>query len=225
MSKLYIKGIASTLIGAVLFAAVIFGFAGTFDYWQGWLFFAMFEACSIALGIYFAIHDPKLVERRLNVGPTAEKETAQKIIMMLALLGFVALIAIPALDRRFGWSPTPATVTVLASIAIAASFVVFFRVMQVNSYSAATIEVFEDQKVISTGPYALVRHPMYSGAVIMLLATPLALGSWWGLVPAVLFLPVLAWRLLDEERYLVKNLPGYAEYMQKVRYHLVPQVW
>ena len=225
MTKLYFKGTVSTLVGALLFAAVIFGFAGSFDYWQGWLFFAMFEACSIALGIYFAIHDPKLIERRLTVGPTAEKETSQKIIMTLAFVGFVALIAVPALDRRFGWSSVPAAITVLASIAIAVSFAVFFRVMQVNSYSAATIQVFEDQKVISTGPYALVRHPMYSGAVIMLLATPLALGSWWGLVPAVLFLPVLAWRLLDEERYLANNLTGYAEYMQRVRYRLAPQVW
>src|SRR5262249_37434758 len=160
---------------------------------------AVFEISSIALGIYFAITDPKLIERRLTVGPTAEKETPQKIIMTLAFIGFIALIVVPALDRRFGWSSVPAAVAILGNVLVALSFVAFFRVMQVNSYSAATIQVFEGQRVVSTGPYALVRHPMYSGAVLLLIGTPLALASWWGLLPAALFLPVLAWRLLDEE--------------------------
>ena len=225
MAKLYVKGIVSTLIGAVLLAALLFGLAGTFDYWQGWLFFIVFEGCSIALGLYFAIHDPKLLERRLSVGPTAEKETSQKIIMTLAFIGFIALIVVPALDRRFGWSPTPASVAIAGNILVALSFVIFFRVFQINSYGASTIQVFEGQPVVSSGPYALVRHPMYSGAAIMVLGTPLALGSWWGLLAAVLFLPVLAWRLIDEERYLAKHLQGYAEYMRKVPYRLMPQVW
>lgn len=225
MARLYVKGIVSTLIGAFVFAALVFGGAGTFDYWQGWLFFAVFEGCSIALGVYFAIRDPKLLERRLSVGPTAEKETSQKIIMTFVMIGFIALLLVPALDRRFDWSSVPASVAIAGNILVALSFVVFFRVFRVNSYGASTIQVFEDQPVVSTGPYALVRHPMYSGAFVLLIGMPLALGSWWGLPVAALFPPVLAWRLLDEERFLAKNLPGYAEYMRKVPYRLAPQVW
>jgi protein-S-isoprenylcysteine O-methyltransferase Ste14 len=225
MAKLYVRGIVSTLVGAAVLAALILGGAGTIDYWQGWLFFAVFEICSIATGLYFAVHDPTLVERRMAVGPTAEQETSQKIIMTLALIGFVVLIALPALDRRFGWSPVPASVVILGNVLAVAGFAICFRVMQVNSYSASTIQVFEGQQVVSIGPYALVRHPMYSGAVILVLGTPLALGSWWGLLAAALFLPVLAWRLIDEERYLAQRLPGYADYMRKVRHRLLPQIW
>jgi protein-S-isoprenylcysteine O-methyltransferase Ste14 len=225
MAKLNSRRIVSTLVGAALFAGLIFGGAGTFDYWQGWLFFAVFAICSIATGLYFAVHDPELLERRMRVGPTAEKETPQKIIMTLALIGFVALIVVPALDHRFGWSQVSASVAILGNVLVVLGLAICFRVMQVNSFSASTIQVFEGHQVVSTGPYALVRHPMYAGAIIMLLGTPLALGSWWGLLPALLFLPVLAWRLIDEERYLATRLPGYADYMRQVRYRLVPQVW
>jgi protein-S-isoprenylcysteine O-methyltransferase Ste14 len=225
MAKLYVKGIVSTLIGAVLFAALVFGGAGTLDYWQGWLFFAVFEGCSIAFGIYLAITNPKLLERRMSAGPLAEKETSQKIIMTFVMIGFVALLLVPALDRRFGWSSVPPSVVVVGYALVALAFAIFFYVLRANSYAASTIQVFEGQTVASNGPYALVRHPMYSGALILLFGMPLALGSWWGLPIAVLFLPVLAWRLLDEERFLAKNLPGYAEYMRKVPYRLAPQVW
>ena len=225
MPKPDVRRMAAMLIGAAVFAALIFGGAGTFAYWQGWLYFAVFNACSIATGLYFAVHDPALLERRMAVGPTAEKETSQKIIMTLVLIGFVALIVVPALDRRFGWSPVPAWVAILGNVLVAVSFAIFFRVMQVNSYSASTVRVFEGQRVVSTGPYARVRHPMYSGAALLALGTPLALGSWWGLVAAALFLPVLVWRLIDEERYLAAHLPGYADYMRSVRHRLMPGVW
>jgi protein-S-isoprenylcysteine O-methyltransferase Ste14 len=215
----------STLVGALLLAALIFGGAGTFDYWQGWLYFAVFVVCSLATGLYFAVHDPELLERRMRVGPTAEKQRSQKIIMTLALIGFVALIVVPALDHRFGWSPAPAAVAILGNVLVVVGFAICFRVMQVNSYSASTIQVFEGQRVVSTGPYALVRHPMYSGTALLVLGTPLALGSWWGLLVAVLFLPILAWRLIEEERYLAKHLSGYADYMRKVRYRLAPGGW
>jgi len=225
MARLYIRGTISTLIGALAFAALVFGGAGTLNYWQGWLFFAVFEGCSIALGIYLAITNPKLLERRMSAGPLAEKETSQRIIITLVMIGFIALLFVPALDHRFGWSSMPPSVSVAGNALVALSFVIFFYVLRANSYSASTIQVFEGQTVVSIGPYALVRHPMYSGALILLIGIPLALGSWWGLPVAVLFLPVLAWRLIDEERYLAKNLPGYAEYIGKVPYRLVPQVW
>src|SRR6516164_6818750 len=178
-----------------------------------------------ALGIYFLIHDRKLVERRMNIGPVAEQRPAQKLISALFMLGFVGFVALPAFDHRFGWSPVAPVVSVMASAMIVLSFVLFFVVMQSNSYAASTIRVEEGQPVVSTGPYAYVRHPMYSSALLLLLAMPLALGSWWSVLLVVPFFPVLVWRILDEENFLRKDLPGYAEYMQRVRYRLVPWGW
>src|SRR6266481_3990443 len=140
-------------------------------------------------------------------------------------LGFIAMLVFPALDYRFGWSPVPASVAVLGDALIALGFLFTFFVFKENSYGASTIQIAEDQTVISTGPYAFVRHPMYAAALVMLLGIPLALGSWWGLFVLVLVLPVLIWRLLDEERFLRQNLPGYPEYQVKVKYRLLPFVW
>jgi protein-S-isoprenylcysteine O-methyltransferase Ste14 len=161
----------------------------------------------------------------MHVGPRAEKEPAQKIIMALAMVGFIAMLVFPALDRRFGWSSVPAPVSLLGDALIALGFLFTFFVFRENSYGASTIQVAEGQTVVSTGPYALVRHPMYSGAIVMLVGVPLALGSWWGLFVFLLILPVLIWRLFDEERFLRQNLPGYAEYQTKVKYRLVPFIW
>jgi protein-S-isoprenylcysteine O-methyltransferase Ste14 len=141
------------------------------------------------------------------------------------MFGVVGIVALPAFDHRFGWSPVAPVVSVIANAIIVLSFVLFFLVMQSNSYAASTIQVEEGQPVVSTGPYAYVRHPMYSGVLLLLLATPLALGSWGSVLLVVPFLPVLVWRILDEESFLGKDLPGYAEYMQRVKYRLVPWVW
>ena len=145
--------------------------------------------------------------------------------MRLAMLGFIAMLVFPVLDHRFGWSSVPASVSVLGDALIALAFLFIFFVFKENSYGASTIQIAEGQTVISTGPYALVRHPMYAGALVMLIGTPLALGSWWGLFAILLILPVLIWRLLDEERFLRQNLAGYAEYQAKVKYRLVPFLW
>ena len=194
MNKLYFRALRSSIYGFFAMAALLFVPAGTLDYWQAYVFMAVFVGGSTAITVYLAIKDPKLLERRMKVGPTAEKEPTQKIIMVFALLGFIALLVVPALDRRFMWSSVP-------------------------------IQVAEGQTVVSTGPYAVVRHPMYAGVLPLLIGTPLALGSWCGLGALILFMPALIWRLLDEERFLHKNLPGYTEYTQKVRYRLVPFVW
>jgi protein-S-isoprenylcysteine O-methyltransferase Ste14 len=215
----------SSLFGVVALAALLFIPAGTFDYWQAWLFMAVFVTTSGAITVDLAIRDPKLLERRMHVGPRAEKEPAQKIIVLLAMLGFIAMLVVSALDHRFGWSSVPASVSVLADGLIALAFLFVFFVFRENSFSASTIQIAEGQTVISTGPYALVRHPMYAGALVMLLALPVALGSWWGLLVVVLKLPVLIWRLLDEERFLRQNLAGYAQYQTKVRYRLLPLIW
>ena len=219
------RALRSSLFGIPALAALLFIPAWTLAYWQAWLFMAVFVCASGALTVYLAIHDPKLLERRMNVGPRAEKEPAQKIIMVLATLGFIAMLVFPALDYRFGWSPVPASVSVLGDALIALGFLFTFFVFKQNSYGASTIQIAEGQTVISTGPYAFVRHPMYAAALVMLLGIPLALGSWWGLFALLLVLPVLIWRLLDEERFLRQNLPGYPEYQAKVRYRLLPFVW
>jgi protein-S-isoprenylcysteine O-methyltransferase Ste14 len=225
MTNLNTRAARSLVIGAVAMAALLFLSAGTLDYWQAWVFIAVFVVASAATTVYLAIHDPKLLERRMKVGPGAEKETTQKIIMVLAITGFVALLVVPALDHQFGWSRVPPYLSVAADALIALSFLFTFFVFRENSYGASTIQIADDHKVISTGPYALVRHPMYAGALIMLAATPVALGSWWGLVILPLIALVLIWRLLDEEKFLERNLPGYIEYKNKVRYRLITHVW
>jgi protein-S-isoprenylcysteine O-methyltransferase Ste14 len=141
------------------------------------------------------------------------------------MLGFIAMIVFPAFDHRFGWSPVAPNVSVIGNVLIVLSFVFFFFVMKANSYAAATIQVEEGQPVIQTGPYAYVRHPMYAGVFVLLAGIPLALGSWWGVLLIIAFFPVLAWRLLDEERFLHQNLPGYTAYTQKVRCRLLPYIW
>jgi protein-S-isoprenylcysteine O-methyltransferase Ste14 len=225
MSNLYVRGLLANLITLVILLVCLFIPAGTLDYWQAWIFAAVFEASAQALGIYFLRHDRKLVERRMRIGPLVEQRPVQKFISALFILGFVGFVVLPAFDHRFGWSPVAPVVSVIANTMIVLSFLLFFVVMRSNTYAASTIQVEEGQAVVSTGPYAYVRHPMYSGALLLLAAMPLALGSWWSVLLVVPFFPVLVWRILDEEVFLRRNLPGYDEYMQKVRYRLVPRVW
>jgi protein-S-isoprenylcysteine O-methyltransferase Ste14 len=225
MNSLNIRALRSSLLGTIVMAVLLFLPAGTSNYWQAWVFMAVFVGASAAITVYLAIKDPKLLERRMNVGPTVEKETTQKIIMFFALIGFIVLFVFPAFDHRFGWSPVPSYISIVGDVLVAFGFLFIFFVFKANTYGASTIQIAEGQKVISTGPYALVRHPMYAGALVMLIGVPLALGSWWGLFMLALIIPVLIWRLLDEEKFLSKNLPGYTEYCQKVRYRLVPFIW
>src|SRR5262249_5253564 len=161
--------------------------------------------------------DPALLERRLRGGPTAEKRPAQKLIMLGASLGFVALLVVPALDHRLGWSAVPFGVVVGGDALVAVGFYLISVVYREHTFTSATIEIAEHQQVVSTGPYAIVRHPMYASASLYLLGTPLALGSYWGFVAMAAMMPFLIWRLLDEERFLARNLPGYVEYQQRVR--------
>ena len=170
-------------------------------------------------------NDPALLRRRLRGGPTAEKETSQKIIMSFISIFYVALLVVSALDHRFGWSRPSALLTIAADLLILLGLYIVFLVYRENSFSSATIEVAADQRVISTGPYAVVRHPMYAGSFLYLLATPLALGSWWGLLAVAALASFLVWRLFDEERFLKKNLMGYADYCLRTRWRLIPGVF
>lgn len=209
----------------VILALVLFISAGNINYWQAWAFLIVFFISTLLITLYLMKNDPKLLERRVNGGPAAEQEGSQKVIQTLASLAFIAVLVSPSLDHRFGWSSVPAYISIAGEILIALGFYFVFLVFKENTYTSAIIEVSEGQTLISTGPYALVRHPMYSGALILLLGVPLALGSYWGLLTIVPFTFVLALRLLDEEKFLLKNLAGYAEYKQKVKYRLAPFIW
>jgi len=206
-------------------AALLFIPARTLHYYQAWTFLAVYFAWSIAITLYLMKKDPKLLQRRMKGGPMAEKESTQKFIMLLTSLGFVGLMIVPALDHRFVWSRMPQYVALFGDVLVSLGFLAIVFVFDANSFASATIELASDQKVISTGSYAMIRHPMYAGALVMLLGIPIALGSWWGLLVTVAMTPVLIWRLLAEEKFLAGNLPGYLEYQQAVRFRLMPRVW
>lgn len=225
MNNLVILTMRTFLIGVIVLGVLLFLPAWTLAYWQAWVFIVVFMASANAIGIYLTLKDPVLLERRKNFGPTAEQSVAQKIIMSLSLGGCLVVLVFCGLDYRFAWSPVPAPFSVVGDVLVALGLLINLFVFRENSYGASTIKTFADQKVISTGLYAFVRHPMYMGVLVMMIGVPIALGSWWGLAILALIIPVLAWRILDEEKLLTHDLPGYGEYTQKVRYHLVPYLW
>jgi protein-S-isoprenylcysteine O-methyltransferase Ste14 len=225
MKNLNAKACLALAVLAGVMGLLLFIPAGTVHYWQAWVYLSIFTGASLLITLYLMKKDPALLERRMSGGPTAEKQPAQKVIMTGTSLGFIALLVVPALDYRFGWSAVPLGGVVAGDVLVAMGFYLIFLVYRENTYTSATIEVTEGQKVISTGPYAIVRHPMYASASLYLLGTPLALGSWWGFAPIAAMMPFLIWRLIDEERFLAKNLPGYTEYQKRVRHRLVPFVW
>jgi protein-S-isoprenylcysteine O-methyltransferase Ste14 len=210
---------------AIILAVALFGAAGTLDFWQAWVYFCVFLGSSALITVYLWKESPELLARRVNAGPTAEKQRSQQLIQVLASVAFIGCLVVPAFDHRFRWSNVPIYVVIFGDILVAVGFMVVFLVFKENTFTAATIDVAADQMVIATGPYATVRHPMYAGALIMLFGTALALGSWWGLVPFIAMTLTIAARLRDEEKFLAKNLPGYADYCQRVRYRLIPLVW
>ena len=225
LSKLATKTTLGFVNLTLLLAIALFAPAWTLRFWQAWLYLFLFAACSAAITIYLWKHDRALLARRVNGGPIAEKSRIQQVIQFFASLGFLAILVLPSLDHRFSWSHVPLWLVLGGDLLVVLGFYIVFRVFCVNTFTAATVIVTERQTVISTGPYAFVRHPMYSGALIMLLGTPLALASWWGLVPFVLMVAVIVIRLLNEEKLLVANLSGYAEYVASVKFRLMPNVW
>ena len=225
MNQLVIRAFAGLLFLLIVMAIIIFVPAWTLDYRQAWIFLVVFFVPPLLITIYLMKHDPKLLERRTTAGPGAEQERIQNIIQALAGLAFIAIFIVSALDHRFGWSTVPAYVTALGDVLVIFGFYLVFLVFKENTFASGTIEVVAERRVISTGPYALVRHPMYIGALVMLVGVPLALGSWWGLLAIIPMIIVLILRLLDEEKFLAKNLAGYSDYQSKVRYHLFPLIW
>jgi protein-S-isoprenylcysteine O-methyltransferase Ste14 len=225
MKNLKAKAFSGLFLLLLVIAALLFLTAWTFDYGQAWAFLAVFGASALAITIYLIKRDPKLLERRVYGGPTAEKETNQKIIQTISLIAFITSMVVPGLDHRFAWSTVPIQLVIAGDVLVALGFLIIFFVYRENTFASATIEVYPEQKVISTGLYALVRHPMYLGGLILFLGIPFSLGSWWGLFGVLIFLPAGIWRIFEEEIFLIKNLPGYSEYQNKVKHRLLPFVW
>lgn len=225
MKKLILPTLRTILIGSVALGILLFLPAGTFNYWQAWVFIVVFTVSTNAIGVYLSLKDPALLERRKQVGPAAEQSPVQKILISFGILSLLGLMVFSALDHRFEWSIMPPYFSLVGAGMVALGLFINLLVFKENSYGASNIQTMEGQKVISTGPYALIRHPMYGGVLVMVIGTPLALGSWWGLAILAVALPGLIWRILDEEKLLERELPGYKEYEQKVRYRLVPYLW
>lgn len=209
----------------VVMGLLLFAPAGTTRFVEGWVFMGVFFAASLAITVYLAKRDPALLERRTKAGPFSETEQSQKVIQALASVVFVSTIVVPALDHRFRWSREPLSAIIAGDALVALGFLVVFLVFRENTYTSSVIEVAAEQRVIETGPYAVVRHPMYAGALVLVAGIPLALGSLVGLFAFIPFAAIIVWRLLDEERFLASHLVGYAAYREKTRHRLVPRVW
>ena len=219
--KLLVFGLAEL----VVFGFMLFFPAGTFNYWQAWVFLVVVGVAAWAPIVYMLRTNPVALQGRMSGGPTAETRTAQQVVIAGLYLSLAAMVVASVLDHRFGWSSVPTTICLAGDVLVAVGLGVVALVIIQNSYAASTVRVQAGQMVVSTGLYGLVRHPMYTGNVIMLIGIPLALGSYRGLLFVVPGLIVLALRIGDEEKLLAEQLTGYHEYTQKVRYRLVPGMW
>lgn len=216
------KVITAYVLAFVLLGLMFFVPAGTIRYWQAWVYLGLMFLVAMAISLYLFRHDRGLIERRMR---TKEKEEPQKKIIRIGTLLYVIAFVVPGLDFRYGWSKVPVEIVVLSDTVFLLGYYLFFLTLKENPYAARTIEVEKDQKVISTGPYAVVRHPMYSAVLLIIFVTPLCLGSYWGLLAVIPIFPLIAFRILNEEKVLAENLPGYSEYLEKTRYRLIPGLW
>lgn len=224
-AKLKTKALAGLALLPLILGAVLFVSARTLNYWQGWLFLFVFTIAATQSTFYLMKNDPALLARRMKSGPTAEKRPAQQVVMSCITVLFAAMFIVSGIDHKLSWSHLSTLTVLTGDLMVTLSFIVFHFVFRENSYASATIEIAAEQRVISTGPYSLVRHPMYSGGLVFLLGIPLALGSLWALLIFVLLLPVLVLRIADEEKLLNTQLEGYTEYCAKVRYRLIPWIY
>lgn len=220
--KLLFQALTKLILGLVLVGILLFLPAGTLAYPGAWLFLSLLFLPMLILGTVLLIKAPKLLEKRLN---HKEKESTQKGVIAISGLLFPVGFVLSALDFRFWWSEVPLWLTVIASILFLTGYAMYAEVMRENAYLSRTVEVQEGQKVISTGLYGVVRHPMYLATLLMFLPIPLILGSFWGLIPMALYPAVIVIRILNEEQVLTEGLEGYAEYKNKVKYRLLPFVW
>jgi protein-S-isoprenylcysteine O-methyltransferase Ste14 len=206
----------------LILGLVFFLSAGTIKYGEAWAYFITISIPMIIFGIYMFRHNPKFLERRMK---TEEKRKEQKLIQKVGALPFLLVYLLPGLDKRFGWSDLPVSIALIGLALVLLGYLMILYVFTTNSYASRVVEVEKEQRVITTGPYALVRHPMYVGVIFFYGVTPIALGSYWAMIPSLLILPILVFRIKDEEKELLENLAGYREYTQKVKYRLLPFVW
>ena len=225
MDKLKLKILVSELVLFIILGLLIFVPSWTVFYWQGWIYLLFFAISMLVMTLYFLKHDRALMERRVNIGPKAEKKIIQKILLSCLIIFMIGLFLLSSFDYRFHLSKISVFVVLFSNLLILAGFYIFFRVFKENSFASATIDLSKEQKVISTGPYSVVRHPMYSGALIICLFTPFALGSLLGICLSVLIAVIIVFRIMDEEKFLKSNLAGYTDYCKKTRYRLIPYVW
>jgi protein-S-isoprenylcysteine O-methyltransferase Ste14 len=218
-----IKLVGSRLImGIPALLLILFLPAGTFAYWEAWVYLAILLIPMSIVMLYFLKKTPEFLVRRMKL---EEKEGEQKIIVKLALLPFLLAFILPGLDKRLGWSSVPLLLIVAAELLVCLGYIFVVLVFKENEFASRVIEVVPGQKVIESGPYRFVRHPMYLGAALMYIASPLALGSYWAMIPAFFIIPIFIARIINEEAVLTQQLQGYAEYKQKTRYRLVPGIW
>ncbi len=196
--------------------------AGTFAYWEAWTYIAVLFIPMFFVFIYLIKNEPELLARRLKM---KEKEAEQSLIIKLSYIPFLIAFLLPGFDKRFGWSNVPAVVIIISDILVLLGYGIFFLVLKENPYASRIVEVEPEQTVITSGPYAKVRHPMYSGVLLLYIFSPLALGSYWAIIPTIFIIPVILARILSEEKILARDLKGYKEYMQKTRYRLIPGIW
>ncbi len=223
LKSLIIPTIKNFLLGVIALGVVLFLPAWTLNYWQAWTFIAVFMVLVTLSGVYFSIKDPALIQRRKLGG--RQLSTEQKVYMTYIYSAELGILVLSALDHRFRWSRMPAYGSMIGIGLVVLANVIWLISKKVNSYAGAAIKIYEGQQVVTTGPYALVRHPNYVGDLTLILGIPLALGSWWGLAVFALIIPAMVWMIFDEEKILKKGLPGYVEYTQKVHYRLVPYLW
>lgn len=219
---LAVKALLKYISGLAIVIALVFLPAGTFTFFNGWLFIGILFVPILALGIILLIKAPNLLEKRLN---TKESNTSQKVIVALLAVMFIAGFVVAGLDHRFTLSHIPLWVVGIASVTLLASYALYAEVMRENAYLSRTVEVQKGQKVVDTGLYGIVRHPMYAATVCMFLSIPVVLGSWWALLCFLPYVVMIAFRIIDEEKVLENGLEGYVEYKNKVRYRLIPFVW
>ena len=218
-----LKVVASRLIMTIpMFILFFFLPAGTWNYWQAWVYMGVLITPMFFAMIYLIKNNPELLERRMRL---QEKRSEQRLIVKVSLVFFLLAFILPGFDKRFGWSDVPTGLVIASDICIIIGYLIIFRVMQINTFASRVIEVASEQKVIDTDLYSIVRHPMYVGAILLYIASPIALGSYWSVLPAIVIIPVIVARIKDEEAALDKNLAGYLEYKKRTKYRLIPFIW
>jgi protein-S-isoprenylcysteine O-methyltransferase Ste14 len=223
--KTVVRLTASSILGLVAFGLILFLPARTLDYWQAWVFMAVFTVATIVPTIYLYRTNPAALQRRMHAGPRAETRPAQKVIITASFVDVFVMMALSALDHRMGWSTVPVWVSLLGNVLVVAGLAIAMVVIAQNGYAASTVRVETGQQVVSGGFYKFIRHPMYVGNLAIMVGIPLALGSYWGLLFVIPGVVVIVFRILDEEKLLTEELAGYREYAQRVRYRLMPNVW